>query len=132
MRRQIGRGTLWVSDEKVSFEIKIELTHPEEFIDEWEGRDYTTYQSFTSLLEMFEWIVENIDFIKRAEEIGYEISVVVHSKQVKENHHFWSFDIDSKGRAHIIVQLGDLLSKRERELESAIERIYRIISEVMG
>ncbi len=129
MRKKIERGSLWISDTEVSFEIKIELEHPEDFLDGW-SRDYTTYQSFKSLLEMFKWIAENIDFIKRAEEAGYEIAVVVRSKQVKENHHFWSFDI-GKERAYITVQLGDLLSEHERELERAIEKIYRIISEVM-
>ena len=118
---------LYVSDKNVEIEIKIENT--EGFMDEFGGRDYTTYQSFKSLRELFEWIVENIDFIKEAEENGYEIALVFRAGNKKGNKYEWFFDIDDEGMMRFSIGIGNLLDEEHKKCLEKLRKIEEIIEE---
>jgi len=132
VRKKIDKNRLWVSDEKgIEFEIKIEMEYPEDMLDDMGFEDYTTYQTFKSLLDMFEWVAENIDYIRKAKDCGYSISLVIRSRDSSGNYKDWCFDIEDEGMMRFSVNIGNLLSEKERRLEEALEKIESIVRDAL-
>jgi len=120
MRLQISDEKLWLSDKNVKYEIRIEKEIPD--IDGAYNIDYTTYETFTSLVSMFEWIASNIKFIKKAEEYDYEIVIYIYGENGE-----WSFDIGSDNLARINVIIENLLEKGYKDCIEKIKKIREIV-----
>ena len=125
MRRQIDeRGVLWASDEKPHIELQVQCEIPDPMMCDG---DYETYESFKSIMELFGWIAENMDFLKEAEDSGYEIRIVFKSRKQTKNYYEWAFDIDSAGFVRLSTAVVDLIDDEHKKCLEKLRRIEEAV-----
>ncbi len=125
IRKQIDeKGVLWASDEQLRIEIQVQCEIPDPMMCEG---DYETYESFNSVLELFEWVVKNIDFLKEVEDSGYEIRIIFKSRDVKDNYYEWVFDTDNRGFVRLSIEVGDLIDDEHKRCLEKLRKIEEVV-----
>ena len=128
MRKQIDEmGRLWLSDEKPQIDLQVQCEIPDPMMCDG---NLETYESFNSLMELFGWIVENIDFLKEAEERGYEIRIVFKSREQTKNYYEWAFDVDSGGYVRLSTALVDLIGDEHKRCLEKLRKIEEVLRDV--
>lgn len=126
IKKQIDeKGVLWASDTKPKIEVEITCEIPDPMMCDG---DYETYESFSSLMELFSWIAENIDFLKKAEDSGYEIRIFFKGED-KGNRYEWAFDTDSGGLVRLSIEVGGLIGDEHRRCLEKLRKIEEALRE---
>lgn len=116
MQKKIERGTLHVSVPKAK--LHIEITSSPLFEDiSAEG-----FESFNSLMEFFEWVHDNIEYLRDANEEGMDIVIELFEKD--RNASAW---IDNHDHLRMAIDIEDLESEELKECAEKLEKIREIV-----